>query len=151
MKTIVRIIVPLIVLGLILGAGTFAFKAGMAHGISQAPAVATAISQAAENGQPYPAVPMYGYGSPYGYGHHVGFFPLGGLCFGIFFLFLFFGFLKMVFFRRMMHMCGWRGHHHGHCGQAESGVPPMFREWHNRAHETPAAEGEKPAADDKKE
>lgn len=144
MKTIVRIIVPLIVLGLIFGAGAFAFKAGMAQGISQAPAVATAISQAAENGQPYPATPMYGYGRPYGIGHHFGFFPLGGLCFGIFFFFLFFGFLKMIFFRRMMHMRGWHGHQHGRCDKTEDGVPPMFNEWHKRAH------GDAPAVDEEK-
>lgn len=146
MKIIARIVVPLIIIGLIFGAGAFVFKAGMAHGVSQAPAVATAISQAAENGQP----PMYGYGRPYyGYGHHFGFFPLGGLCFGIFIFFLFFGFLKMIFFRRMMHARGWHGHR-GSCDRKEGGVPPMFHEWHKRAHEAPAADGEKPA-DDKKE
>ncbi|MBI5945895.1 MAG: hypothetical protein HY864_16160 [Chloroflexi bacterium] len=154
MKIAFRIFAFLIVAGLILGAGAFAYKAGMAQGISQAPAVATAISKAAENGQAAPVPPMmYGYG--YGirpYGHHFGFSPFGGICFGIFFLFLFFGFMKMMFFRRMM----WHGGHHGHHGpwgkHWKDGAPSMFNEWHKRAHgETPAADGDKPAEEKKSE
>ena len=153
-----RVIGFLLVLGLIAGAGAFAYKAGMAQGISQAPAVATAIAQAAEDGQAVPPM-VYGHGfAPYGYGYgmhghgHFGFFPLGGICFGIFLLFFFFGFIKMMFFRRMRH--GW-GHHGGHGPWGknwEGGVPPMFNEWHKRAHgETPAADGEKPAEEKKSE
>lgn len=132
---IFRLIGVVVLLGVV-SAGLFmAFKAGEANGISQAPAVATAIAKAAESGQGIPA-PIYGYGYPYhhGFGPHFGFFPIGGLCFGIFFLFLFFGALKMIFFRRMM----WHGRHHGHRGpwgkHWEDGVPPMFDEWHKRAH-----------------
>ena len=52
----------------------------MAQGISQAPAVATAIVQSAENGQPVPVPPMM-YGRPYGYGypmygHHAMLLPI---------------------------------------------------------------------------
>jgi len=154
MKIAFRIFVSLLIAGLIFGAGAFAYKAGMAQGISQAPAVATAISKAAESGQAAPVPPMmYGYG--YGfrpYGHHFGFSPFGGICFGIFFLFLFFGFMKMMFFRRMM----WHGRHHGRHGPWgkgwEGGVPPMFTEWHKRAHgEVPAADGDRPAEEKKSE
>jgi hypothetical protein len=133
-----RVIGALLVLGL-LGGGIFmAFKAGEANGISQAPAVATAMSKAAESGQGVNVPPMmyghsygFGYGYPMMYGpHHFGFFP-GGICFSIFFVFLLLGFMRMMFFRRMHHS----GHMHGPWGRNwEGGVPPMFSEWHKRAH-----------------
>jgi hypothetical protein len=135
------------VLGLIVGAGAFGYKAGMAQGISQAPAVAKAIEKAGEDGQ---SLPPMGYGRNFGYGyspmpfHHYGFFnPIGAICFSIFFLFLFFGAIKMLFFRRMM----WNGGHmHGPWGRHwEGGFPPMFNEWHKRAH------GEQPEAEKKED
>jgi hypothetical protein len=80
---------------------------------------------------------MYGHGYGYGYpmvGHHFGFHPIGAICGSIFFLFLFFGFIKMIFFRGMWHH-GWEGHKHGPWGKHwEKGVPPMFDEFHKRAH-----------------
>lgn len=139
-----RVIGVLLLIGLIAAGGFMAFKAGEANGISQAPVVATAIADAAENGQAVNVPPMmyghgygYGHGYPMTYRHHFGFFP-GGICFSILFLFLFFGFLKMIFFRGMHH-----GHHrHGPWGKHwEDGVPPMFNDWHKRAH------GEKPVED----
>jgi len=144
-----RLIGVVLLLGLIAGGGAMAYKAGMAQGISQAPAVATAISKAAESGQAAPVPPMmYGYGQPYGYGygfdyrHH--FNPFGAICGSLIFLFFFFGFLKMIFFRRMHH--GWGHHgHHGPWGKDwKDGIPPTFNEWHKHAHgETPAGEGNK--------
>ena len=79
----------------------------------------------------------YGYGPGFGpqmYGfHHFGFFPFG-ICGSIFFLFLILGLMKMLFFRGMMHR-GWEGRHHGPWGRHwENGVPPMFEEWHKKAH-----------------
>ncbi|HLA87910.1 MAG TPA: hypothetical protein VJL10_07810 [Anaerolineales bacterium] len=140
---IFRLIGVLLLIGLVGAGGFMAFKAGETQGIAQAPAVATAISEAAENGQGVPPMaygPAYGYGyHPYsfGYRHHFGFFPLGGICFSIFFLFLFFGVLRMVFFRTWRHACG----HHGPWGRHwEGGVPPMFSEWHKRAHDEKSAE-----------
>ena len=115
-----RLVGLLLVIGLIVGGGAMAYRAGVSQGISQAPAVATAISKAAESGQVAPVPPMmgreYGYGYGYGpghypmYGHHFGFFPFGAICGSIFFLFFFFGFMKMIFFRRMW---GGRNGHHG--------------------------------------
>ncbi len=148
-----RVLGLLLVLGLIAGAAAFSFKAGEARGVMQAPAVATAIEKAAENGQAVPPM-AYGYGSPYGYGygmrgygHHFGFFPFGAICGSIFFLFFFFGFMKMIFFRGMRR--GWGHHgHHGPWGKDwEGNIPPMFNEWHKRAHGEQPADGES----DKKE
>jgi hypothetical protein len=116
-----RVFGALLVLGLIIGAGAFSYKAGMMRGIAQAPAVAAAIEKSAENGQVAPVPPMYAYPEGYGYGnpmmyghHHFGFFPIGAICGSFFFLFFFFGFMKMIFFRRMWHgRHGHHGHHHG--------------------------------------
>lgn len=132
-----RLIGLLLVIGLIVGGGAMAYRAGITQGISQAPAVASAISKAAENGQIAPVFPfMHGHGYEYGYPmmysrHHFGFFPLGGICLSVFILFLFAGFLKMIFFSRMRQ----GGHMHGPWGSHwEGGVPSMFAEWHKRAH-----------------
>ena len=135
---VLRVIGVLLLVGLIAGGIFMAFNAGIAQGVSQAPAVATAISQAAENGQGAPVPPMmfqqsYGYGPGY-YPHmvgfrHFGFFPFG-ICGSILFVFFFFALLRMIFFRGMWH----RGHH-GPWGKPwENGVPPRFDEWHKRAH-----------------
>lgn len=147
-----RLIGVVLLLGLIAAGSFMAFKAGEARGITQAPAVATAISKAAESGQVAPVPPMmYGYGhpNPYGYGYGFGyrhhFNPFGAICFSFIFLFFFFGFMKMIFLRRMRH----GGHHkHGPWGKGwEDGAPSMFNEWHKRAHneggEKPADEGDK--------
>lgn len=143
-----RIFGLLLVLGLIASAGAFGYKAGMARGIEQAPVVAAAIEKAAENGAPTP--PMYshgyGYGYPhlYGFGHPHVFNPFGAICFSFLFLFLFFGVMKMLFFRRMRH--GW-GHHGPWRKDWEGKYPPFFDEWHKHAH----GEGEKSTDPDKKD
>jgi hypothetical protein len=88
------------------------------------------------------------YGMPYGRGfHHAPFFGCFGLLIPLFFLFL-----AVKAFRFMFWGPRWAHHMHGHHGpwrnHWENGVPPMFEEWHKRAH------GEKTAeepANDKKE
>lgn len=147
-----RVLGLLLVLGLIAGAGAFGFKAGMARGIEQAPEVAAAIEKAAENGQIAPASPMmYGYGYPhmYGFGHPHFFNPFGAICGSILFFFLFFGAMKMLFFRRMRHGWGHHGHHGPWHKDWEGNVPPFFNEWHKRAHGE--GEAEKPSDSEKKE
>jgi hypothetical protein len=145
---IFRLIGVLLLLGLVAAGGFMAYKTGVAQGIAQAPEVAAAIEKSAENGQVAPVPPMYGYGYGYGYPHPYGFGyphhfnPFGAICFSFLFLFLFFGAMRMIFFRRMGH--GWGHHgHHGPWGKWEGGFPPMFDEWHKRAH------GEKPAEEEK--
>jgi hypothetical protein len=148
-----RIIGFLLLVALLIGGGAMAYKAGVMQGISQAPAVATAISKAAESGQSAPVPPMYGreFGYGYGggypmmYGHHFGFFPIGAICGSIFFLFLFFGFIKMMFFRRMM--WGGFGHHHRPDDGLPWGGPPWMRN-HNCEENK---EGEKKEGEGKEE
>ena len=53
-----RIFGALLLLGLIVGAGAFGYRAGVMRGIEQAPKVAAAIEKAAENGQVAPIPPM---------------------------------------------------------------------------------------------
>jgi len=132
MKIFFRVVGLLLVVGLLAAGGFMSYKAGVTQGISQAPAVATAIAKAAENGQPVP--PMYGpygYAYPYGFGHPHFFNPFSAICLSLVFLFVFFGVLKMVFFRTMRHT--WS--HHGPWRKDWEGkVPPFFAEWHKRAH-----------------
>ena len=129
---VLRLVGALLLIGLMIGGGVMAYRAGMAQGIAQAPAVAEALSNAAESGQGLP-VPAYGYGygyPAYGMRPHFGFFPLGGIFGFILFTFLFFGLLRLIFFRpwawHYAHMRGrgpWKGYY-GH----PWGPPPWARE-----------------------
>ena len=123
-KIVLRIVSALVLIAAIAGIGFFAYQAGVANGSPvtiQAPSGESVQS-------PYP---YYGYGMPYGF--HMPFFGFG--CFGILIpLFLFF--LAMKAFRMLFWGPRW-GHigHHGPWGRHwEGGVPPMFEEWHKRAH-----------------
>jgi hypothetical protein len=139
-----RIIGVILLMGLIAAGGFMTYQAGVAQGTAQAPEVAAAIEKAAESGQAVNVPPMmygdgfypHGYGYSYGmhgFGHHFMLFPFG-ICGSILFVLFFFGLLRMIF-RPWRH-----GHMHGPWGRHwEDGVPPMFNEWHKRAH----GEGEK--------
>jgi hypothetical protein len=141
-KIVLRIVSALVLIAAIAGIAFFAFNAGVAQG--------SPVTIQAPSGEASQQMPYYGYGMPFGYrGYHHGmpFFGLG--CFGILIpLFLFF--LAAKAFRMMLWGPRW-GHRmhggHGPWGRShwgEGNVPPMFDEWHKRAH------GETPA-DDKKE
>ena len=127
---VLRLIGALLLVGLMIGGGVMAYRAGVAQGIAQAPQVAAAISNAAESGQGLP-VPAYGYGygyPAYGFRPHFGFFPFGGILGAILFMFLFFGLMRMIFFRpwawhygRMHRRGPWKGY-------GPWGPPPWARE-----------------------
>lgn len=113
---VLRLIGVLFLVGLMIAGGVIAYRAGVAQGIARAPEVATAISNAAESGQGL-TVPGYGYGYGYpyyGFRPHFGFFPFGGIFGFILFFFLFFGLLRLIFFRTWgWHMYGrgpWKGY-----------------------------------------
>jgi hypothetical protein len=138
-KIALRIVSALVLIAAIAGIAFFAFQAGVAKG---SPVTIQAPSGEAAQQMPY-------YGMPFGYrGYHgMPFFGFG--CFGILIpLFLFF--LAAKAFRMMLWGPRWSHRMHGghspwgRGGWGEGGVPPMFNEWHKRAH------GETPA-DDKKE
>ena len=127
-KIALRIFSGLVLIAAIAGIAYFAFNAGVAQG--------SPVTIDAPQGQAYP-LPYY----HHGFGMPMPFFGFG--CFGIIITLFLFG-LAMKAFRMMM--WGPRfGHMHGHGpwrhGWGERGVPPMFEEWHKRAHgEAPAEE-----------
>lgn len=131
-NVVFRIVAGLVLLAAIAGIAFFAFNAGMARG-----AILDFQVPAAQ------AAPFYGYGMPF---LHAPFFGFG--CFGIliplFLLFLAFGAARRMIWGPRW---GWRHMRHGPWGEKGPGsadfVPPMFTEWHRRAH------GEAPAEDKK--
>jgi hypothetical protein len=130
-NTGLRIVSALVLIAAIAGIAFFAFQAGVAQGSPvtiEAPAGQTAP-------MPYP-YPYYGWGMPY---HHWG-FGFGFLGFLIP-LFLFFLVLRAFRFLFWGSRFGWGPHHHGPWGRGwENGVPPMFEQWHKRAHGEPTEE-----------
>jgi hypothetical protein len=120
-----RIVAGLVLLAAIAGIAYFAFQAGVAQG--------SPITIEAPSGETVPApYPYYGYGPfhrPFGFGF--GFF---GCLIPLFLFFLLFGAFRFLFWGPRW---GW-GHHRGSWGRTwENGVPPMFEEWHKRAHGQP--------------
>ena len=124
-KIVFRILAGLVLLAAIAGIAFFAFNLGVAQHM-QLPATA--------NGQvPHP---YFGYG----FWHPFPFFGLG--CFGpliaLFLIFLAFRALSFIFWGPRW---GHGEHMHMHRGSRrgwdENGVPPMFQEWHKRAHGEP--------------
>jgi hypothetical protein len=121
-----RILAGLVLLAAIAGIAFFAFNAGVVHGTAlniQAPAAAAQPEKA-------PGAYPYGYGMPF---HHP--FPFFGFgCFGLL-IPLFLLFLAFAAMRHMIWGSRWGHHMHGmHHGPWQEGVPPMFAEWHRRAH-----------------
>jgi len=124
-----RIVAGLVLLAAIAGIAFFAFQAGVANG--------SPVTIEAPSGESVPApYPHYGYGYGMRFHHPFG-FGLG--CFGILIpLFLFILAMKAFRFAFWGPRWGWGGHHgdHGPWGRHwENGIPPMFDEWHKKAHD----------------
>jgi len=121
-KIVFRILAALVLIAAVAGVAFFAFNAGVATHI-QVPATG--------NGQvPYPY---------YGFWHPFPFFGFG--CFGPLFALLLL-FLAFRAFSFLLWGPRWGRWGHGHHGwrrgwSEEGGLPPMFREWHDRAHGQP--------------
>ncbi len=126
-----RIVSALVLIAAVAGIAFFAFQAGVMRG--------SPVTIEAPSGESVPApYPYYGHGMSY---HR----PHFGFGFG------FFGFLITLFlflfalraFRFLFWGSRW-GHHKGHWGRHwEGGAPPMFEEWHKRAHGEAAQPEEK--------
>lgn len=124
-----RIVSALILIAALAGIVFFAFRAGVAQG--------SPITIEAPEGQTVPApYPFYGYGYGPRFHHPFGF---GFGCFGPL-LALFLLFVALKSFRLLFWGPRWGWGHHQHGGHGpwgrhwENGVPPMFDEWHKRAH-----------------
>lgn len=137
-----RLIGALLLIGLLIGGGVMAYRAGVAQGIAQAPEVAAAISDASESGGALP-IPGHGYGYPgYRMYPHFGFFPFGGIFGVILFIFLFFGLMRLIF-----RPWGWHyGHMHGRGYWKKHG-----RYWGGPPWERDGKENEAEADSEKKE
>jgi hypothetical protein len=124
-----RVLAGLVLLAAIAGIAFFAFDAGMARGM----ALNIQVPAAPSDGQP----PLpYAYGRGYGMSFGHPFFGFG--CFaplmGLFLLFLAFSAMRRMLWGPRM---GMHHHMHGHWGEKGPDgdfVPPMFAEWHKRAH-----------------
>ena len=131
-----RIVSALVLVAVIAGIAFFAFRAGVAQG--------SPITLQAPSGETVPApYPYYGYGMPF----HPWGFGFGFGCFGPL-LALFLVFLAVRAFGFMLWGRRWGWGHRGGYGpwgrHWENGVPPMFEEWHKRAHNAPAGSGDQP-------
>ena len=129
-RIIPGVLVMVLLVGALAAVGGMAYRAGVMQGLAQEGKIEFVAPPAGAAGYyPYHAGPFF---------HPFGFFA----CLGpLFFIFLVFGLLRMVF-----RPWGWRHGmmHHGPWGQ--HGAPPMFEEWHKRAHGGGASESEAPKA-----
>jgi hypothetical protein len=112
-NTGLRIVAVLVLVAAIAGIAFFAFQAGVAKG--------SPVTIEAPSGQTAPAPYPY-----YGYGYGMPFYRPWGFGFG------FLGFLiRFLFWGPRW---GWGHHGPWRYGWGEHGLPPMFEEWHKRAH-----------------
>ena len=127
-----RIIGVLVGIALLAAVGGLAYQAGLAQGAAaQLGAAGEGLRQfGPAGGRAFGVMPWLGFG--------LGFGLLGVFLKGLFFIALVALAVRLVFRRR------WG---HGPWGPGPHDVPPMFAEWHRRAHgEGPAAEPAAPPA-----
>ena len=117
-----RLVIALVLVAVVVGLGFVAFNAGYAQGALDSGKIVAPVGGIVP--------PVYGplFFRPWGFG----FGPFACL-FPLFGVFLLFGLMRVLFWGGR-----WGGHHHG-----ERGVPPMFEDWHRKAHEAPTAEASK--------
>ena len=123
-----RIVSALVLLAALAGIAFFAFQAGVAKG--------SPVTIEAPAGQTAPMIPYYGHGYGMPFHRHFG-FGLGcfGPLLGFFLIVLAFKSFRMLLWGPRWGRMGHHGGHHGPWGRHwENGVPPMFEEWHKKAH-----------------
>jgi hypothetical protein len=107
------VLLAVAIVGALTAAGFYGYNLGVARGLAESPAAFAAPAAAG-------GAPIFVYPRPWGYGF--GFFPFFPLLFIFFWIFV----ARALFWRGGR----WR-RGYGYYG---SGVPPMFDEWHRRAH-----------------
>jgi hypothetical protein len=113
------LVIGVLFLGAAAVLGIGAYNAGVAQGLAESGRLIAA---------PAVGTPVYVWQRPWGFG----FFPF----FPLLFLFLFFFVVRGML---------WRGRGHGGWRYRYEGVPPMFEEWHRRAHAHAPEPGSRPA------
>ena len=116
-RFVLRVLFALVVIAALAGLGVYVYNAGVAQGMATSGKIVVPESGVA----PYPYYGGPFFFRPFGFGFAGCLFPL---------LFIF---LALVLLRGFF----WRGHGAwgGHRGHWEKGVPPLFEEWHRKAHE----------------
>ncbi|MGH2523225.1 MAG: hypothetical protein ACRDH2_12040 [Anaerolineales bacterium] len=138
-RIVLGILLALVLIAGAAGIGLTAYQAGLAQGIAQD----VRITVPEGGNVPAGALPYWAYGGPFFWGRPFGFgFGCLGFLFPLLFFFLIFGLLRGLF---------WRGPWGGRRGWGEQGprgqgVPPMFEEWHKRAHGQGTEPGQEPPA-----
>ncbi len=129
------ILATLLVVAVLAGIGVMAYNAGVAQGLVTSGQVVVPQAGAPETGAqavPYARHFMW---APFGFGF--GFFGILRVLFGLFIGLLVLGLIFRLVFGGLF---GWRrwgrfgGPGHWQEGGVPGGVPPMFEEWHRRAH-----------------
>ena len=119
-RTIARVLLALVIVGVIVGIGVTAYDVGVGAGLAQNHDVVVAPGA-------YPAAPYVGYG--WGFGHGFGFFGFFGF---LLFLFLVFALVRAAFGGRR----GWGPGAYGH----DRGRGDWGREWRGSPWESRARE-----------
>jgi hypothetical protein len=130
-----RIVLVLVLTGAVIALGALAYDAGVRQGIVMGAQTAAGSSEQAL----YPPY-MAPYGAPWvGFG---GLLCVGAVVF-VMILFLVFGLARAFSWRRhwaghAMHRGPWATPPGTGSGEAAQAVPPIFTEWHRRAHAAPS-------------
>jgi hypothetical protein len=130
-RVLLAIVVVVLLVVVAVGAGGFAYQLGMSHGLAANPQLV-----APQGSGGVPVAPFY-YGMPGFYGRPFGWGGFGflGCLFPLLGIFLFFGLMRAIFWGgRWGGRRGWGGHGWQGYGPEGQSVPPMFDEWHKRAH-----------------
>jgi hypothetical protein len=122
-KVVFTVFVVLVVVAAVAGIAGYAYNIGLAQGMATNVKLEVPATGAVPAPYFYPPYGMHRVGGFGGFGFLGCLVPLFGF-------FIFFGVMRMIFFRAR---CGGMHHHR----KWEGGAPPMFEEWHRKMHEQP--------------
>ncbi len=121
-RFLVRVLLALVLIAGAVGIGVYVYNAGVAQGMADS----GKLVAPAQGSAPYPYYGGPFFFRPWGFG-----FGFLGLLFPLLFFFLFFALLRGLL---------WGGRWGRYRRHWEGDVPPMFEEWHRRAHEPQSGE-----------